>query len=153
MPAVDPITGAENLIDDALNKFIPDPAQKAAATAQVLQIIETAKTSLVQSQASVINSEIASTSWLAKSWRPITMLVFVGIVFNNYVLFPYWNMLFHTGVELPLPPDMWGLLKIGIGGYIFCRTGEKMVQNGVHTQVASAVGAGASAISNIFKGH
>ncbi len=151
--ALDPITGAETLIDDALNKFIPDPAQKAQASAAVLQIIETAKTSLEQSQASVINTEIASKSWLAMNWRPLTMMMFVFMIFNNYVLVPYIQMMFHVGVVLELPSDCWSLLKIGIGGYVFCRTGEKMVGAGVHTQVAGAAGTAIGAISNVFKGH
>ena len=28
---------------------------------------------------------------------------------------------------LEIPPDMWGLLKLGLSGYIVGRSGEKMV--------------------------
>lgn len=79
----------------------------------------------VVSQADVIKSEVNSGSWLAKNWRPILMLTFVFIIAWNFILVPVLS----TYTKLPpseIPPDMWDLLKIGIGGYVGGRTLEKV---------------------------
>ena len=58
------------------------------------------------------------------------MLTFVFIVANNYILVPYANLFFpSTSLELELPESLFELLKIGVGGYIFGRSGEKMVES------------------------
>lgn len=77
--------------------------------------------------AGVVTAEIKSDSWLAKNWRPMTMMVFVFIIFNNFVLAPYANAIFGAGT-LPIldtPPDLWALIKIGLGGYVVGRSVEK----------------------------
>ena len=40
----------------------------------------------VKAASSIIKAEVQSDSYLAKNWRPITMLVFVGIIFYS----PTW---------------------------------------------------------------
>ena len=57
------------------------------------------------------------------------MLTFVGIIANNYILFPYITLFGGTATTLEIPPDMWALLKIGVGGYVMGRSGEKMVES------------------------
>lgn len=79
-------------------------------------------------QASTIIAEAKGEGFLQKNWRPITMLSFVAIIINNYILFPYLQMMFGTGVRLEIPPDMWELLKIGIGGYVVGRSVEKGIK-------------------------
>ena len=134
-----PIVGT--LIDAGINLFKsyfpPDltPEQKAKleegeqAFKQSLtnSLIDYSKTILEQ-QASVVRAEANGDSWLQKSWRPITMLVFVFIIANNYILFPYLSLFTNKVVELNIPPDMWGLLKIGLGGYVVGRSVEKAVK-------------------------
>lgn len=75
----------------------------------------------LESKKDVIISETTGHSWLQRNWRPITMLVFVYIIAHNFIIAPLFNLKY-----LPIPPDMWGLLKIGMGGYIFGRTVEKV---------------------------
>jgi len=49
------------------------------------------------------------------------MLTFTYIIAHNYVIAP----LFHV-TSVPIPVDMWDLLKIGMGGYIVGRSAEKI---------------------------
>jgi len=80
----------------------------------------------VEMQAKVISTEAASEHAVTSTWRPITMLVFVFIIANNYILVPYVNALLSTSIPtLTLTDQMWELLKIGIGGYIIGRSVEK----------------------------
>ena len=83
---------------------------------------------LTELQASVVVAELQSGAWLAQNWRPITMLTFVFIIANNYILYPYLSLFWGEAPVLEIPPDMWGLLKIGLGGYVVGRSGEKIAK-------------------------
>ncbi len=84
------------------------------------KIIEYEK-QIVDAQARVIQAEATGHSWLQRNWRPITMLVFVFIVFYNFIFAPI------TGLKaLPTPEQLWSLMKLGITGYILGRSGEKI---------------------------
>lgn len=49
------------------------------------------------------------------------------IVANNYLIAPDAQALFDRSVSLPTPPDLWALIKIGLGGYVMGRSAEKCV--------------------------
>ena len=84
----------------------------------------------VSYQRDIITAEAKSQSSLARNWRPITMLTFVAIILNNFLVFPYIDLFFPgKAVQLPIPPDMWNLLKLGITGYILGRSAEKGIES------------------------
>ena len=99
-------------------------ALETEATAQILSHAE----SLFQSQRDVLVAEITGEGWLQKSWRPITMLVFVFIIANNYIIVPYVSAFGAMVPTLEIPNGMWALLNVGIGGYIASRGIEKVVK-------------------------
>ena len=70
---------------------------------------------LAESQASIIVAEATANSWLTRTWRPLTMLTFVFLV--------VWSQF--TGMEIP--PDLWFVIKLGLGGYLGGRSVEKSV--------------------------
>jgi len=82
------------------------------------------KNKVKEMQSNIIIAE-AKAGGLAANWRPITMLVFVFIIFNNYILFPYIDLFGGTAMKLDVPTQMWELLKIGLGGYIVGRSAEQ----------------------------
>lgn len=82
----------------------------------------------MNNKAQIITAEAKGDSWLQRSWRPITALVFVFIIANNYILYPYITAFGGKAVALDIPPDMWQLLKIMIGGYVVGRSVEKTVK-------------------------
>ena len=89
-----------------------DPNKRAELESKVLEIESKVK----QAQAGVIIAEAQGDSWLQRSWRPITMLIFVAIILvNQFGIFP-----------IALSPEIWGVLKIGIGGYVVGRSAEKV---------------------------
>jgi len=76
---------------------------------------------LAEARSSIVVAEANSESWVTRSWRPITMLMFGGLI-----------CLISTGLmdveALAAVPDrLWTLLSIGIGGYITSRGAEKIV--------------------------
>jgi len=83
---------------------------------------------IIKEQSKIIQAETNSDSWMAKNWRPITMLVFVFIIANNYILFPYISLFGGTATALPIPDNMWKLLELGLGGYVIGRSVEKSIK-------------------------
>ena len=117
--------------------FPPDltPEQKAKLEAGLQayqlemskQMNDYSKT-VIESQSKIIQAEANSGSWLAQNWRPITMLVFVFIIANNYIIYPYLSMFTDKATMLQIPADMWQLLKLGLGGYVVGRSVEKSIK-------------------------
>lgn len=122
---------------DAVNAAI---AADPASAAKILQVQNEHEEALVKMQTDyqtnldtqrgeVIQAEAKSDSWMAANWRPILMLTFTAIVAVNWLILPVVSWFGPHLVPLVLPPDMWDLLKIGVGGYIVGRSGEKITKS------------------------
>ncbi len=115
-------SGAKELVSgigDALDKNITNTEEKMKAKA-VLNQVATELVSKIKVEASSIIQTEAKGNWLQRSWRPITMLIFVFIVvYSKFVALVF---------SLPVPelePQFWELIKLGLGGYVFGRSVEK----------------------------
>lgn len=114
----------KDLREAITGKAIEDPNKRA----EILMKLKEAELLTQQLRARVIEAEAKSEHWITSAWRPITMLVFVFIIANNYILVPYFTAL---GLKIPtleLTNQMWGLIKLGLGGYIIGRSTEKVVK-------------------------
>lgn len=111
-----------------LDKIFPDPTQKAEAQAKLLALQQAGELKELDAAMQIITAEARSEHWLVSAWRPITMLTFVFIIANNYILYPYLSLFWEAAPALEIPADMWDLLKLGLGGYVMGRTGEKMMK-------------------------
>ena len=82
----------------------------------------------IEARAKILAAEAGGHSWLQRNWRPLLMTVFTFIIAWNYAAVPILScfMALHPA---EIPPDMWALLKIGVGGYIFSRGAEKIVKD------------------------
>ena len=109
--------------DTDLREKLKTQIQLALASMDHQEII-----ALIEAEAKVLSAEMGGHSWLQRNWRPIIMLMFGFIIFNNYILFPYLSLFFEQAPILEIPAPMWGLLKIGIGGYILGRSAEQVVR-------------------------
>ena len=79
---------------------------------------------LLESKSKVVESESKGESWLQRIWRPMLMCICMFIVFNNYVLVPYFDLPVTT-----LDDHIWTLMDLGIGGYVAGRSLEKISEN------------------------
>jgi hypothetical protein len=111
------------------SKFIADKDLKTKLESAIKEKMLEHEVQFVSYQRDIITAEAKSQSSLARNWRPITMLCFVAIIANNYLVYPYIQLFGGTAVQLPIPPDMWDLLKLGIGGYIAGRSVEKGIES------------------------
>jgi len=116
------------VIDTVINKLFPDPKQAAEAKATLLEAQQKGELQQIEASMKVIIAE-AQGSKIQRNWRPITMLVFVAIIANNYILYPYLSLFWIDAPVLELAPEMWDVLKIGIGGYIAGRSVEKSISH------------------------
>ncbi len=110
-----------------LDKLFPDPSVAAEAKIKMMELAQAGELEELKQAGKVIAQEASSEHWIVAAWRPITMLTFVAIIANNYILAPYISLFFTVDVTLDLPPDLWDLLKIGLGGYVVGRSVEKVV--------------------------
>lgn len=110
-----------------VDKAIPDQSLGAQLKASIQTAVLSADAQALSEQAGIVTAEARGESWLQRNWRPLTMMVFVFIVANNYIIAPYAQALSGASVSLPTPPDLWALIKIGLGGYVVGRSAEKCV--------------------------
>jgi len=74
------------------------------------------ETKLLDAKKTIITAEAQSQSWIARNWRPITMLTFLClVVLDSMGLLPF-----------RLASEAWTLLQIGLGGYVVGRSAEKV---------------------------
>ena len=125
--SLNPLDSAFNFGSTLLDKFFPDKDAANKAKLMLLEMKQNGELSKLQTSAGIVTAEAKSDHWLAANWRPITMLTFVFIIANNYIIYPYLALFFEEAPKLEIPPDMWSLLKIGLGGYVVGRSVEKAV--------------------------
>jgi hypothetical protein len=77
----------------------------------------------IEARAGIVVAEAKGESFFQRNWRPILMLTFTYIIAHNYIVSPMFSL-----PRLDIPPDMWALLKLGMGGYIIGRSTEKGVE-------------------------
>lgn len=122
-PVLDFIGGIFKPVADLVDELHFSGEEKAAARGKIVaaqsaltfRMLEY-EAKLMEHQASVIKAEAGGQSWLQRSWRPITMLTFLGLVVcDSFGL-----------LEFRLADQAWTLLQIGLGGYVIGRSAEKV---------------------------
>lgn len=81
-----------------------------------IEIAIAAESEQLKARADIVEAEAKSDHWLTSTWRPITMLSFLGLVVaDSFGL-----------LATPLAPEAWTLLQVGLGGYVVGRSAEKV---------------------------
>lgn len=120
-------SGAKDLVDSVggvIDNVFTNDDEKSTAKQKLTSVIMDAFDKLQVLQAGIITKE-ADGNWLQRSWRPIVMLMFAFVVVYAYFLQPAF---FPSAVNVreELPEEFWGLLNIGLGGYVVGRSVEKV---------------------------
>jgi holin (3TMs family) len=69
----------------------------------------------------IVKTEASSSHWLAANWRPLTALIFVGLIVARWFGYTAPGM---TEAEYL---SVYDLVKIMIGGYVLSRGAEKII--------------------------
>ena len=98
--------------------------RKAKLQQQIQKRLLGLKETLIEKRGDAVKAEIEGESWLQQSWRPISMLAMIAMIGA------YW-----LGVTPDLPQyaveRMYGLVKLGLGGYVIGRSAEKITRTGM----------------------
>lgn len=117
-----------DIVDDLVED--KDLARKVKSELQIkmLDIANNEFVTTIKSQSDIIVAEATGDSWIQRNWRPLTMLMFVAIIANNYILAPYLGLLLGPEYKLmlDLPPAIWETIKLGLSGYVVGRSMEKI---------------------------
>jgi len=106
------------------DRIFPDPEQelKRIELQQALQAAVLERTSEIErAAAEVVRAEAQGQSWLQRTWRPITMLVFVGLIVARWLGWSAPNLGDAEVLKL------WDIVEIGLGGYVIGRSAEKIL--------------------------
>lgn len=126
--AFDPVSAAFDVGGKLIDRLWPDPAQRDQAKLKLMELQQTgalaqltAQTELSKGAAEIVKAEAASNNFLASSWRPITMLVFVVLIVARWFGFAAPNLQEQEYIKL------WNIVELGLGGYVIGRSVEKIV--------------------------
>lgn len=120
-------SGAKELTDSVggiLDNVLTNDEEKSSAKQKLTSVIMDAFDKIQTLQAAIISKE-ATGNWLQRSWRPLVMLSFAFVVVYAFFIQPAF---FPNSISVrdELPEEFWGLLKIGLGGYVVGRSVEKV---------------------------
>ena len=122
------LPGIADLGGKLIDRLFPDAEAAAKAKLELFKMQQTgelaslaAQTEIIKAGAAIVQEEARSQSWLARSWRPITMLVFVGLITAR------WFGLAAPNLSEAEYLALWDIVQLGLGGYVIGRSAEKIV--------------------------
>ena len=121
LAALPPILG--NIFQGVAASLFPNPEDKLKAQElqnQLQVAVINASSALETAANENVKAEIQGNSWLQRNWRPISMLVFLGLIVARWFGYSAPNM---SEAEIL---ELWGIVKIGLGGYTIGRSVEKI---------------------------
>lgn len=125
--AFDPVSAAFDVGGKLIDRLWPDPAQRDQAKLKLMELQQSgalaqlaAETELSKGAADIVKTEAAG-GFLASSWRPITMLVFVGLIVARWFGLAAPNLAEAEYLKL------WDIVQLGLGGYVIGRSVEKIM--------------------------
>lgn len=98
-----------------------DEAKRAEIQAKLTLSLAENASAIERAAAEIIRTEAASQHWLAANWRPLTALIFVGLVVARWFGYTAPNM---TEAEYVA---VYGIIELMIGGYVVSRGAEKVL--------------------------
>lgn len=114
VPALAPIIG------QIVGSLFPDPTEKAKAEAEAMRQFLAHQGEIEAAAAKIIQTEAASTHWLAANWRPLTMITFTALIVARWMGWVAPNLSEAEYLKL------WSIIEFGLGGYVVGRSVEKV---------------------------
>lgn len=108
---------------DIIDKAVADKDLAAKLKSELEHVVLQNAAKELEAQKDIIVAEASGESWLQRNWRPLIMMMFGGVIFNNYILAAYG-----IGQHIDIPVDLWGAIKLGLGGYVVGRSAEKVAK-------------------------
>lgn len=109
------------VLTKVIGNLFPDPEQRAKAEAETYKQLLDHQAEIESAAAKIIQTEAASSHWLAANWRPLTMLIFVGLITARWFGWAAPDLSEAEYIKL------WDIVNFGLGGYVVGRSVEKIV--------------------------
>ncbi len=116
------LPGIITLIGKAIDKAVKGKDKAESLKAEITLAAIGQDFSELKAATDIIVAEAQGGSWLQRSWRPITMLFLVSLVGAHWLGYTPDNL---TEMEVE---GLLDIVKVGLGGYVLGRSGEKMVK-------------------------
>lgn len=108
------------VIGKVLDKIFPDANQAAEAKKALTEMVISGELEELTQKAGVIKAEAQGESWLQRTWRPMVMLTFTALIVCRWM---GWSA---PDLSEALELKLFGIVQLGIGGYIASRGAEKV---------------------------
>tara|TARA_Y100000310_G_C20066403_1_gene527337 strand:+ start:21 stop:407 length:387 start_codon:yes stop_codon:yes gene_type:complete len=115
------ITAIAPIIGSAIDAIFPDKTESEKAKAEVNKALIENADKIEKAAADIVLAEARGDGFIQKNWRPLTMLVFLGMVVS------YWFGYTPPNATPELVSELFVLIKIGLGGYVVGRSAEKII--------------------------
>lgn len=115
-------TGAKELTDSVggiVDGLSTTDEEKLNAKAKISSIVTDSLAKIASYQRDVLVQELKG-NWLQRSWRPLLMLTFGGIIICK------WFGVTDASIPDNLELELLGIIKLGLGGYVVGRSVEKV---------------------------
>lgn len=112
------LAGMMGPLFDLIGRFFPDPEKKIAAQTELMRMAQAGDLAALQGAISIILAE-AQGNWLQRTWRPLLMVFFAGLVGAR------WFGYSAPGMSESEILKLWDIVQLGIGGYTIGRSVEK----------------------------
>jgi hypothetical protein len=109
-------------VTELVSEFVEDKDKQNEFKAKLYAQVLDNDGELIKASAGIIEAEAKSESWLTANWRPVTMVSFLGLLWS------YWLGYAPENLSQETLTSVFDLLKIGLGGYVVGRSGEKIVK-------------------------
>ena len=109
-------------IGTLIDKIFPDAGEADKLKLEMLKQVQEGDIKELEGRFNVLSEEAKSEHWLVAAWRPVTMLIFVGMIVS------YWFGYTPVNVTQDLLIELFSLVKIGLGGYVVGRSAEKVAK-------------------------
>lgn len=115
-----------------LEAHVADKELRARLSAEIEASLAQQLGTGFEAQAKIVANEVRSDHWLTRSWRPLLMLLFMALLVLYGVILPTLDVIATHPIRFAprwrdLPPELWHLLTVGLGGYVGGRSLEKIV--------------------------
>ena len=107
---------------DVVDQAVEDKDQAALIKSRLQEMALTGQMKELEEASKIIVAEARSESWLARNWRPLTMVFFVGIIGA------WWFGVTPERASEALMLELFEIVKLGLGGYVVGRSVEKGIR-------------------------
>lgn len=124
MPFITAIFGLASSFFGGMFGFKGEQAKSVQSALELLQSVNQTDATTIAASANALSVILTQGSWLERNWRPALMILLITIV--GCWFFGYLPPHFNDAVS-PMMDRVLTMLTIGVGGYIPCRTIEKIM--------------------------